>query len=221
MRRTEFAFAALVALLFQFLSCSSDQYWKLKLEIPSEAPLDLGQYEEIIITNFLIQKETADINLSQELVDYFNFEIGQEFNGKITVKNISIEDENIFTKDSYWKDSAKKAEKTLFLTGSAQYTEEIRKAILDTKRTKHEGPFDAERKLAERKFYTLNLDLYLIDAETGKTIYSREFKETQGYQNPNQTAYFAFFDLIQRAKDKLLRSVTGGEKIQERYIISK
>lgn len=221
MRRTEFILVVLVAILFQFLSCSSDLHWKLRLEIPAEADLDLGQYEEIIITNFLIQKETKDINLSQEIVDYFNFEIGQEFDGKTTVKNISIEDENIFTTDACWKDKAKNPEKTLFLTGSAQYTEEIRKAILDTKRTKYEGPFDAERKLAERKFYTLNLDLYLINAETGKFIYSREFKETQSYQNPNQTAYFAFFDLIQKVKDKLLRSVTGGEKIQERYIISK
>lgn len=211
----------LIAFSFLFLSCSSNLYWKLRLEIPGEAVLNLAQFEEIIITNFLIQKETKDINLNQEILDYFNIEIGQEFEGKITVKKLAIEEENIFTNDAFWKDKATKPEQTLFLTGSAQYTEEIRKAILDTKQSKFEGPFETERKLAERKFYTLNLNLYLINAETGKSLYTRTFTETQGYKNPNQTAYFAFFDLILKVKDKLLRSVLGGEKIQERYIISK
>ena len=221
MRSNRLILAVLFGLCLQFLSCSSDLRWKIKLEIPGEAAFDLAQYEEIIITNFLIQKETKDINLSQELVDYFNFELGQEFEGMITVKNISIDDEKIFTTDNFWKGKAKNPEKTLYLTGSAQYTEEIRKAILDTKRSEFEGPFDVERKLTERKFYTLNIDLYLIKAETGKALYTRQFKETQGYKNPNQTASFAFFDLVQKVKDKLLRGVLGGEKVQERYIISK
>lgn len=221
MKRTRFFLFVLFAFLFQVLSCSSNLRWKLRLEIPGEAALDLSQYEEIVITNFFIQQETEDINLSQEIVDYFNFEIGQEFDGKITVKNLSIEDEKIFTTDAYWKDKVENPEETLFLTGSAQYTKETRKAILDTRTTKFDEPFETERKLAERKFYTLNLDLYFINADTGKSLYTKEFKETQGYKNPNQTAYFAFFDLIQKVKDKLLRSVIGGEKVQERYIITK
>ena len=143
----------------------------------------------------------------------------EEFDGKITVKNISIEDEKIFTTDAYWKDKVENPEETLFLTGSAQYTKEIRKAILDTKKTKYEGPFETERKLAERKFYTLNLALYFINADTGKSLYTREFKETQGYKNPNQTAAFAFFDLADIVKAKFFRTVLGTVKIQQRYLI--
>ncbi len=221
MIRTNVMLAVGVTILFQFLACSSAQYWKLKLEIPGDAILDLGQYEEIIITNFLIQKETEGINLSQEIVEYLNSEISQEFEGRITVKNISIDNENIFTTEAFWKDKATNPEKTLFLTGSAQCTEEIRKAILDIRRRKYEDPFESERTLAERRFYTLSLNLYLIHAQTGKPLYTRNFKEIQGYKNPNQTASFAFFDLIQKVKDKFFRSVIGGERIQERYIISK
>lgn len=221
MKRNKFLLVFGLALLFPFFSCSSTYHWKLKLEIPGGADLNLAQYEEIVITNFLVQKETQDIDLNKEIIEYLNFEFGQEFEGEITVKNISIEDESIFTSDAFWKDKAKDPEKTLFLTGSAEYTEEIRKAILDTSVRKYEDPFDSERKLAERRFYTLNLDLYLIHAQSGKPLFTRDFKETRGYKNPNQTAYFAFFDLIQIIKDKLLRSVLGGERVQERYIISK
>jgi hypothetical protein len=221
MIKTKFMLVVWAAILLQFLSCSSAHHWKLRLGIPGDAILDLDQYEEIIITNFFIQKETEDIDLSQEIVEYLNAEIGQEFEGKITVKNLSIEDESIFTTAAFWQEKATNPEKTLFLTGSAQYTEEIRKAILDTRRRKYEDPFESEKTLTERRFYTLNLDLYLIHAQTGKPLYTREFKEIQGYKNPNQTAYFAFFDLVQKVKDKLFRSVLGGERIQERYIISK
>ncbi|MCK4429779.1 MAG: hypothetical protein KAW19_00605, partial [Candidatus Aminicenantes bacterium] len=65
----------------------------------------------------------------------------------------------------------------------------------------------------------LNIDIYIIEAQSGKTLYKRNFKETKSYKNPNQTAFFAFFDLMQSVKDKLLRNLFGESRIQERYII--
>lgn len=212
-------FALLAALLFLF-SCSSNYHWKLKIEVPGEAVLDLDQFKELVITNFLIKRETKDINLSQEILDYFNFEIGQKFNGRVISKNISFTNKEAFKNEDFWKDILEDSKNALFFTGSADYTEEIRKAILEERRRERfEEPFTSGKKLAERKFYTLNFDLYLINAKSGETLYKRSFKETSGYKNPNQTAYFAFFDLIQRVKVKLFRNILGGKKIEERYII--
>lgn len=211
----------LVGIIF-LICCSSSLHWKLKIEIPSEASFNLNQFKEIIITNFLVKKETKDINLSQEIVDYFNFELGQNFKEKIISKKISFSNEDLFSDKGFWKEINGISKKALFLTGSANYSEEIRKAILEEKRSERfEGPFNPEKKLAERKFYTINLNLYLIKAQTGEIVYKRSFKESKGYRNPNQTAYFAFFDLIQRIKDKLFRNILGGKKIEERYLISK
>ena len=213
---------ALLAALFFLLSCSSSYHWKLKIEVPGKTALDLDQFKEIVITNFLIKKETEDINLSQEILDYFNFELGQNFKGKITSKKISFTNEEVFTNENFWKDILEDSKNVLFLTGSAHYTEEIRKAILEEKRRgRFEEPFASGKKLAERKFYTLNFDLYFIDAKSGDTLYKRSFKETKSYKNPNQTAYFAFFDLIQNLKVKLVRNILGGKKIEERYLITK
>ena len=210
-----------LALLLFLFSCSSNYYWKLKIEVPGEAALNLDQFKEIVITNFLVKKETKDINLSQELQDYFSFEIGQNFKGKIISKKISLANDDIFSNKGLWKQFMEDSKSALFFTGSAQYTEEIRKAILEEERRgRFEEPFTSGKRLAERKFYTLNLDLYLINAKSGETIYKKSFKETKGYKNPKQTAYFAFFDLIQRVKVKLFRSVIGGKKIEERYLIT-
>lgn len=208
----------LFTVLFSF-SCASNNYWKLKIEIPSKSSIDLGQYNEVVITNFLIKEETKDFDLNLEIVDYFSFEIGQNFNGKVSIEEITFKEEP-FKNEAFWKNLLPTRKDAILFTGGAQYNEEIRKAILQEKRERFEDPFISKKRgLAERRFYTLNIDIYIIDAKTGKTLYKRNFKESKGYQNPKQTAAFAFFDLIQRVKAKFFRNILGEASIQERYLI--
>ena len=207
-----------LTILFSF-SCASSDYWKLKIELPGKASFNLDQYNEVVITNFLIKEETKDFNLNQELVDYFSFEIGQNFKGKVSIKEITFEEEP-FKNEAFWKNLLPDRKETILFTGGVQYTEEIRKAILQKQKERFEDPFvSKKRSLAERRFYTLNLDLYIIDAKTGKTLYKRNFKESKGFENPKQTAPFAFFELIQRVKAKFFRNILGEASIQERYLI--
>ncbi|MQY61050.1 hypothetical protein GH153_04340 [bacterium] len=207
-----------LSLLFSF-SCASNDYWKLKIEVPGRAVFNLDQFSEIVITNFLIEEETKDFDLNQELVDYFSFEIGQNFKGKVSIKEITFEEEP-FKNEAFWKNLLPDRKEAILFTGGVQYTEEIRKAILQKQKARFEDPFvSKKRSLAERRFYTLNLDLYIIDAKTGKALYKINFKESKGYENPKQTAPFAFFDLIQRVRAKFFRNILGEANIQERYLI--
>ena len=207
-----------LTILFSF-SCASSDYWKLKIEVPGKTSFNLDQYNEVVITNFLIKEETKDFNLNQELVDYFSFEISQNFKGKVSIKEITFEEEP-FKNEDFWKNLLPDRKKAILFTGGVQYTEEIRKAILQKQKERFEDPFvSKKRSLAERRFYTLNLDLYIIDAKTGKALYKRNFKESKGYENPKQTAPFAFFELIQRVKAKFFRNILGEASIQERYLI--
>jgi hypothetical protein len=210
----------LALFLLSFFSCSSSYYSKLRLDIPVKATLDLQSFNKIIVTNFLIKKETKDIDLNKELVDYFANELGLNFKEKVSEQIISLENEGVFEKEDFWKNLPPDLKNAVLLTGDAQYTEEVRKAILEKKKSRFEDPFPQEKSLAERKVYTLNLDLYLIDTGTGKILYKRNFKELKGYENPKQTAYFAFFDLIQSVKAKFFSNILGDRKIQERYLIS-
>jgi len=207
-----------LTILFSF-SCASSDYWKLKMEVPRKISFDLDQYNEVVITNFLIKEETKDFNLNQELVDYFSFEISQNIKGKVSIKEITFEEEP-FKNEAFWKKLLPNREKAILFTGDVQYTEEIRKAILQKQKARFEDPFvSKKRSLAERRFYTLNLDLYIIDAKTGKVLYKRNFKESKSFENPKQTAPFAFFELIQRVKVKFFRIIFGDASIQERYLI--
>ncbi len=210
--------AVLFALLL-FTSCVSESHLNIRLEAPGKTVLDLDRFSEIFVTDFLIKGQSKSLDLNAEIIDYFSSELGTRFKGKISTKKITMEKEGVFKNEDFWKNLSADKENTLFLTGSIQYKEEIRKAVLGKRRKDSEDPFQSENTLTERRFYLLNLDLYLIDGKTGKALYKKHFKESRNYKNPKQTAYFAFFDLIKIMKEKLFRDILGERKIQQRYLI--
>jgi len=86
---------------------------------------------------------------------------------------------------------------------------------------KFEDPFTYEDQFAQRRHYALTLDLYFIDSQTGEILYQGKFNETKAYENPNQTGYFAFHDLIYNVKSKIFRDILGKKEPQTRYLIQR
>ncbi|GEM_PF-321877 len=205
-----------------FFSCSSGSYLKLKLELPGKKVIDLDAYEMLILTNFYVKKETKDINLSSEIVSFLETELKRKFEGEVISREIMIEKEEVLEDEGFWKNASLGSKDSLLITGTASYSEEIRKALIEKRPpSRYEEPFPPEKGLAERKFYSLSVDFYLVDPESGKILFKKNFKETQSYRNPNQTAYFAFFDLIRKVKTKLFRNFFGESMVEERYLIYK
>ncbi len=209
----------LILPLFFLVCCSVTNYWKVRVEVPAKIVLDLNRYSNIFVTDFFVQKEPEEFDLSQEIVKYFAEGLEQQFKGKVSSEKVSVEKEDLFQDRNFWKSLFPAQEGTVLLTGNASYTQEIRKAILETRKKREEDFYPRSQAIEERRFYTLDISLYLIDTTTGETVYTRTFKETQGYNNPNQTAAFAFFDLAERVKVKLFQNLLGGARIQERYLI--
>lgn len=210
---------ALLLALLLFTSCVSESHLNIRIEAPGKSVLDLDRFSEIFVTDFLIKSQAKGLDLNTEIIDYFSSELGTHFKGKISTKKITLEKEEVFKNEDFWKNLSADKENALLLTGSIQYKEEVRKAVLGKRKKDSEDPFQPERTLTERRFYLLNLDLYLIDGKTGKALYKKSFKESRNYKNPKQTAYFAFFDLIKAVREKLFRDILGERKIQQRYLI--
>jgi len=204
-------------------SCVTTEYWKMKIEIPRRTELDIEAFDTVIITPFLVENEVEEFDLSKEISVYFEGMLKRKTKNTVTTRALPLENEALFESSDFWKKQGQEneSENTLFLTGTAHYTAETRKALLKRAKKRYEDPFPAEARLEQRRFYTFNMTLFLIDAKSGEPVYKRDFKETQNYDNPNQTAYFAFFDLIQQIQEKLLRSVLGLEQVQERYLVIK
>jgi hypothetical protein len=202
-------------------ACSGGRHWKVRVEMPRAISFELEKFQELIITDFLVKSERQDMDLNKEMVEYLSFEFGQNLVAPVSTKDIELADENIFEDESFWKDIPTELDEAIILTGSVEYKSEIRKALVEEEKRQFEDPFPRRSGLEERRFYTLFFDLYMIDAKTGKILYTRNFKQTKHYINPNQTAYFAFFDLIQIVKTKLFQAFLGEELLQERYLLSR
>jgi hypothetical protein len=217
-KRKSNSFILLLSLLF-LLSCSTGEHVRLRIEIPRKTPINLEDFEEIAITNFLVKEEAKDFDLNKELTEYFALEFGQKIKNKISSTEVALQNEEVFQDKTFWQKVSPDKKGAILFTGSLEYTEEVRKAIKSTSKRRFEEPFPEESRIEERRFYSLSLHLYLIDAQSGDALYKRTFKESKAYKNPNQTAFFAFYDMMLNVRDKLFRQILGEEQIQERYLI--
>jgi len=212
----------LLLLIFLVLySCKTGNYWKIKLELPIKTNLDMSQFKNIIIANFFLIDDKNDFEINPALLEYLSSELSQDLDKNISTNNIALDNEELFQNKDFWKGQAPGEDATAFLTGSIEYTSETRKALIGKNKKQFDNPFPSKNRLASRKFYTLKMNVYFINAATGEVIYETKFNETQAYENPNQTAEFAFFDQVHKVKEKLFRQVLGGERIQQRYLIAK
>jgi hypothetical protein len=211
----------LILLVLFAASCASESQHKVKLEIPNVSPVPLEPYQILTVTDFLLEREFKDFDLSQELVNYLTAEFSQKFKGGVAATKIVWGEGDPFTNPGFWTSVGKGLQGGLLLTGKVLYEQDTRKAFLEPEGTGDDSPFQTPKSLSERKVFTLQIHLYLIKAETGEVVFDKEYKETKNYQNKKQTGFFAFFDLIQKVKTAFFRSLFGETRIQERYLLTK
>jgi hypothetical protein len=219
MKRLKNSWWLILILLFTQACASSDEYNRVRIRIPRRAEVRLAEFDGIVITDFLMKSEFDDFDLSYELKEYFAGEIEIEVDKSVSRESIAVPDEESFQDKEFWKTLPLKNAKSVIFSGTADYSQETRKALISKDKQEFEDPFPSQERLATRKFYTLKMNIRIINAETGEVTYTQDFKESKSYTNPNQTAYFALFDLAFLVKEKLFREIMGGERFQQRYLI--
>jgi hypothetical protein len=207
-------------------ACGTTEFYRTRIRIPRQAEVNLSEYEAIVFTNFFLPEETElddpkklDFDLGGEIQDYFTTELEVVLERQVEPTSLSIETEEAFQDPDFWKKQGPEDVKALMISGTADFAEETRKALISRKRKEMDDPFPARKNLETRKFYTLNMHIHVLDSETGALLFDRKYKESRAYTNPNQTALFAFYDLAYQVKEKFFREITGGERLQDRYLI--
>lgn len=209
----------LILLLLFIQACASDEYFRVRIRIPRRAEVRLAEFDGIVLTDFLLKSEFEDFDLNGELKEYFAAELEVELDESVQREEITVPDEETFEDPEFWKALPLEEQKFVIVSGTAEYSQEVRKALISREKQQFDDPFPTQQRLATRKFYTLQMNIRIINSETGEVTYSQDFKESKSYTNPNQTAYFALFDLAFLVKEKLFREIMGGERFQQRYLI--
>lgn len=218
MKRKSYNLALFCCVLF-FISCGTGEHLQVRIEMPRQTKIDLDNFDEIAIANFLVKEEAKDFNLNREIADYFAIELDQKAKKKISSLEVPLETEDVFEDKDFWRKQIPGKKRSIMFTGTLEFTQEIRKAIRSAEKRRFDDPFPEESRIEERRFFSLSLHLYLIDSQSGEAVYERTFKESESYRKPNQTAYFAFYDMMLNIRDKLFRQILREEQIQERYLI--
>jgi len=211
----------LAGLLLLAACTSTDTYKKIKVEIPTYSALRLDPTQELAVITFLTPKETAGVDLSREVGQYFEQALERKFPGRVFSRAVPMESEAVFQDPGFWKSLAPASGSLLCFTGKAELSRETRKAVLSQPGDPWEDQLSPQRSIAERTVFVLDITIHIINTASGEILVSKTYKESKTYPSPKQRADFALFDLIQRVKQKLFRPILGEERVQERYLLAR
>ena len=125
---------------------------------PPSPLIKSGETAEIVLVPFRLDKEVPEFDLNRDLNDYLQDQLKTKFKRPDHRRKSSLGRRDRRTadrRDAFWKKAALGTAGTIVLTGKAAFSQEARKALLSTEKRKIEGPFEPEKKWAERRTYRL------------------------------------------------------------------
>lgn len=201
--------------------CGGDALRRVKVEIPSASTLRLAADHDLLLAGFLVDKTPAGFDLGAELGNYLTAELGNKLPGRVNRVTPAWPGEALPEDKAFWSGLGGGRAGALILAGRTGYVQEVRKTISDVEGPS-DGPWETVKpSLAERRIFTLTIDLVLVRASDGEIVYRREFKETRTTNNVKLPAEYAFFELANRFKTKFFGNVLGDERLQDRILLTR
>ncbi len=200
-------------------ACLSRPPVPVRLEMPGVSPFPAGLFRELIVTNFRDDAPSQDFALSREFQTYLVAELGRSFKGTVSRADVSWGDEAAGNDPAFWRRTAAGRGGAIFITGTASLAGQVRKA-LENKKLPVDGPFKMDgRGLIEQRHWTLSVDLNIVSAATGEPIYKKTLREERDYIDLDKPADFAFSELVDRVRDRLLSLLLGKATTEERTLL--
>jgi len=179
----------------------------VRVDLPGVSPFAPGSFDEVVVADFREDPPLPDFRAGRELRDYLAAEIDLAFRGAVT--RVGTPEEAL---------SAGRP-RVLVLAGSVSMATEVRKA-LDTKRVPVDGPFKPPgRGLVEARRWTMTVELSVLSAADGATLYRRRFDEERDYSELEKPAEFAFSELSARVRAQLLPVLLGSSTHETRTLL--
>ncbi|MBM3293124.1 MAG: hypothetical protein FJY82_01225 [Candidatus Aminicenantes bacterium] len=194
---------------------------KIRVEIPSTGVLKPGAAFEVVVAPFWLEKEVKEFDLNKDLAEYLLEEFKARYPGPVAAKPVAWTGAEMADRPEAWAKAALGPAGALVLTGKAAFSREARKALLAAEKRKFDDPFEPEKRWAERLNFELKIEVLLLKAETGEIVARNAFEDNLNYENTRQTPAFAFHDLLDRIKPRLLRFLFGSARVQERILLLK
>jgi hypothetical protein len=207
-------------LLAVFLPCCSlAPTRRVTIEVPAVSPIGIQNYGEIVVADFKEGAPVPDLALGRDIADYLAREMKTAFRGRVSRRSLPEHSQPATQIGAAAGSAGREPGGILLLSGEARLLQESQKALSDAG-LPEDGPFKFEgRGLVERKRFTLEIALRLVDAARGETILERTFTETRTYDNAQTHPGFALFDLLPVIKGKLFPQLFGRQALEQRTLL--
>ncbi len=200
--------ALLVAGLVGGAACATlDPARAVRADFPGRPPFDLAGYREIVVSPFRDEGEIESLAPGKEAAASFVEELGRRQKIPVAAAAGPEPGEARFNRPG-----------TLLLEGEIRLRTEVRKAINDTARPV-EGPFKAPSALTERRNHVLELTLICRDGGSGEALFRKAYRETKFFDDTDSTLGSAFSELLERARQKFVRTILGEGRNEERILL--
>jgi hypothetical protein len=192
-----------------FAGCSSSAGRSVNAERPVPSLPGIDRFQEIVVAGFAEVEAIPDLAYGRKLAEYLEAELQGSFKGKVSRRPMPLEPGAALLDRAVWKSAGSGLASAVFLTGTADLTQDAQKALKPSDLPK-DGPFQLESHgLVERTRFVLTVDVALVDAATGDTIWKTQIKETRTYPGIQETADFALGNLLAAVKRRLLPILFG------------
>jgi hypothetical protein len=188
---------------------------EISLELPGVTALPPGAYAEIVVTDLAEPSPDPGFAAGPELAAYLAAELGRVFPGRVSRAAAPAAAASGRPSPDVWREAGADRDRAVFLTGTVTLAGQVRKAV--DKDAPSDGPF--KRTLVERKQWTMTVDLVFVSAATGEIVHRAELREERQYLELDKTAEFAFSDLSQRVRDRLLPALLGTSTLEKRTLL--
>ena len=188
-------------------ACRSTADQVIRIDLPGVSAFVAGSFDEVVVTDFREDLPLPDFRAGRELREYLAAEIERAFRG--TVTRLDAPEEAL----------SGGRKRVLVLAGSIRMATDVRKA-LDMKNVPLDGPFKPPgRGLVELCHWTMTVDLSVLSAADGATLYHRRFEEERDYIDLEKPAEFAFSELSARLRGRLLPVLLGSSTLETRTLL--
>lgn len=203
------AVIVLAAALAAGAACATAGPVEVRFNMPGVTALPPGSFEAVVVTEFRETSPPSGIAVGRDLRDVLAEAIDRAFDGP--VRRLATPQDAL----------ASGGDRTIVLAGEIALTTEVRKA-LERKKSLLDGPFKTQgRGLVEVRRWTMTLGLSVLSAANGEALYRREFREEHDYTDLDKPADFAFSELSDRIRAKVLPLLLGSPTLERRTLLGR
>jgi len=197
------------------ISCSHKENIRVNIRMGDvNNKVDLDKYIEILYNDFDIRlPNDSSFNSKKYVKNFFLNDFSKAIEKKVEYFDT---DTDFFKNSKTFLENLKKKSNTLLITGKIKVEAKSRSMIKKIKAKSGKR----KKSFVQIQDWKMTSDIVLIDSDTGKKIYEKNFIENIKGTETSGTK-FNFETLFFKTTNKLIESILNRTKIEDRYLLVK